>query len=81
MTRRTNRYQSILDCLDSRFRKEYRYGLIISPFSTDEKKQARSRTYRPFYITDSIDGTDCFFQEDLIENADVSVSCTAFIGW
>jgi hypothetical protein len=27
--------------LDSLFRKEHKYGLIISPFSTNEKQQAR----------------------------------------
>jgi hypothetical protein len=32
--------------LDSLFRKEYRHGLIISPFSTSEKQQAKSRTFR-----------------------------------
>jgi hypothetical protein len=32
--------------LDRLFRQEYRYGVIISPFSTNEKQQARSRTYQ-----------------------------------
>jgi hypothetical protein len=36
--------------LDSRFHKEYRYGLIISPFSTDKKQQASSGAHRPFPI-------------------------------
>jgi hypothetical protein len=32
--------------LDRPFRKEYRYGLIIFPFSTSEKQQAMSGTYQ-----------------------------------
>jgi hypothetical protein len=43
-------YQSIsvnFILLDSPYRKEYRYGLVISPFSTGEKEEAMSRTHPP----------------------------------
>jgi hypothetical protein len=33
--------------LDSQFRKEYTYDLVISPFSIGEKQQGNSRIYRP----------------------------------
>jgi hypothetical protein len=39
--------------LDSLFHKEYRYDLIISPFSTDKKQQARLQTYRSPDMTNS----------------------------
>jgi hypothetical protein len=45
--------------LDSPFRKEYRYGLIISPFSTAKKQQERSRTYRRSYVANRTPDTHC----------------------
>jgi hypothetical protein len=43
-------YRSISETfilLESLFRKEYRYGLIIFPFSTGENQQTRPRTDQP----------------------------------
>jgi hypothetical protein len=46
MTRRPDRYPWILYFWIAYFVKKYRYCFIISPFSIDEKQEAKSQTYR-----------------------------------